>query len=428
MATYVLLIPCLSRPPGQTPSRSFKYAEEVHSLQIRRPQFITKATTYFMECHLPPPNEEFTLFKICTFLTEVVLLTLSLSSSLLHFPQQIETAANLFFSAQSSPVPAASSAPVRSSVPAPVPVPVPAVEPAAPSASVSPVAPESVSAPAPSQECSYAVQPGGKDIKVRVASPAGQLDLTVDNNTPLGLFKQDLSTKHNVGIDANEMKIMAGFPPKALPDTPEATLASLGVQRGEKLVISKGEVKTMVQGHTNGKYIPPTDKNRSFTRREMPGDNSCLFHACRYVLQNKERGEFATMRKQMSDIVLSDPTTFSTAFLGQPNASYAEWIKGSSNWGGAIELSILSVLHQTEICALDVQTKRMYRYGEDKDYTCRAFVLYSGNHYDAMALAEYGGAPDANDQVLFAKSDMSVFKKAEQFIDGEHSKFLTSGK
>jgi len=38
-----------------------------------------------------------------------------------------------------------------------------------------------------------------------------------------------------------------------------------------------------------------------------------------------------------------------------------------------------------EIAAYDIQTKRVDIYGQSEGYTERAFLLYDGLHYDAMA-------------------------------------------
>ena len=40
-----------------------------------------------------------------------------------------------------------------------------------------------------------------------------------------------------------------------------------------------------------------------------------------------------------------------------------------------------------EIAAYDIQTKRVDVYGQDQEYTERAFILYDGLHYDALAQA-----------------------------------------
>jgi len=49
----------------------------------------------------------------------------------------------------------------------------------------------------------------------------------------------------------------------------------------------------------------------------------------------------------------------------------------------------LSEHYQAEVCAFDTQTCREDHYGEDKNYTRRALIIYTGSHYDALALAEH---------------------------------------
>ena len=85
-------------------------------------------------------------------------------------------------------------------------------------------------------------------------------------------------------------------------------------------------------------------------------------------------------------------------------------------WGGAIELAILSFVYCTEIVSLDVQTARMDVYGQGEGYVTRVFVLYTGKHYDAMAVAPTYGAPESQDQVMFNTRDERVMQKATQFV------------
>eukprot|EP01063_Lacrimia_lanifica_P024641 TRINITY_DN32511_c0_g1_i1.p2 TRINITY_DN32511_c0_g1~~TRINITY_DN32511_c0_g1_i1.p2 ORF type:complete len:370 (+),score=171.55 TRINITY_DN32511_c0_g1_i1:37-1146(+) len=311
-----------------------------------------------------------------------------------------------------------------SSAPAPAPAPAPAAP--APAPEPAPSAP--AAGAGPTLEEMYPVVPG-KMIRIRVQSPGGQHDMEVDDGTPLALFYKNLEDL-GVGIPANSITILFGFPPKPVSnDNVGATLSALGIKRGERITLRKSDAPTELrQGHTKGRYIPPTSKNGSFTRREMPGDNSCLFHSMNYVINNKKREDPAIMRRQIADIVLANPAKYTATFLEQHPASYAQWIQQKNNWGGAIELSILSHLHECEIIALDVQTKRQYRFGEDEGYSCMCFVLFSGQHYDAMAMAEYGGAPPANDLVVFNAKDPVVTKKALDFIAREHEKEMKKGR
>lgn len=47
-------------------------------------------------------------------------------------------------------------------------------------------------------------------------------------------------------------------------------------------------------------------------------------------------------RRVIAETVAADPEQYSEAFLGKPNNEYCRWIQDPQNWGGAIELSILS--------------------------------------------------------------------------------------
>eukprot|EP01060_Flectonema_neradi_P030474 TRINITY_DN4443_c0_g1_i1.p1 TRINITY_DN4443_c0_g1~~TRINITY_DN4443_c0_g1_i1.p1 ORF type:complete len:367 (+),score=84.90 TRINITY_DN4443_c0_g1_i1:60-1103(+) len=307
--------------------------------------------------------------------------------------------------------------------------PAPANQTAAPAGSApAPVAEPVLPDPEPEEEREeeLIVKPGGKMIRVRIATPSGQKDLSVDNFTMMGLFEKQVSEIST--LDVSEQVLLIGFPPAKVQVPKTTTIDEAGIKSGEKITVQKGANIEVKQGHTKGKYIPPSASKGSFTKREMPGDNSCLFHSINYVLYNKKHGETEKLRQMIAETVISNPQRFNTTFLGQPNAMYAQWIMQKDTWGGAIECSILSFLLQTEIVALDVQTTRMYRFGEDEDYTTRVFILYSGKHYDAMALAEHGGAQQgAADQVMFNKRDESVLKKATDFIKLEHERMIASG-
>lgn len=48
--------------------------------------------------------------------------------------------------------------------------------------------------------------------------------------------------------------------------------------------------------------------------------------------------------------------------------------------------SILSNYYQVEIVAIDIQNTRMNRFGEDKAYPYRIFLIFDGIHYDPMVV------------------------------------------
>lgn len=78
------------------------------------------------------------------------------------------------------------------------------------------------------------------------------------------------------------------------------------------------------------------------------------------------------------------------------------------------ELSIFSNHYNAEISSIDVETGRIDRFGEGKGYSSRAILLYSGIHYDAVALSPIPDAPPEFQTTLFPLDDSSVLRAAQE--------------
>ena len=61
------------------------------------------------------------------------------------------------------------------------------------------------------------------------------------------------------------------------------------------------------------------------------------------------------LRKICSERILADPDTYCEPVLGKPNAEYASWILNPFNWGGEVELGILSHHFDMEICVVSME-------------------------------------------------------------------------
>ena len=92
------------------------------------------------------------------------------------------------------------------------------------------------------------------------------------------------------------------------------------------------------------------------------------------------------MREIIATTVSSNPEDYSEAMLGKPNQEYCEWIMKPNSWGGAIELSILSQFYGLEIAVVDSSNGIINRFGEDKQYSHRVFLIFDGIHYDPLYL------------------------------------------
>lgn len=137
-------------------------------------------------------------------------------------------------------------------------------------------------------------------------------------------------------------------------------------------------------------FIP--DVGGTLLLRIMPDDNSCLFRAISSAVMS-DLDAVTELRSIVAETIQADPVTFNKAVLDnkEPN-TYCRWIRSQDSWGGQVELLILSQHFGVEICSIDVQTLRVDRYNEGAEKRC--FLVYSGIHYDTIALSLPGMSPE----------------------------------
>lgn len=119
--------------------------------------------------------------------------------------------------------------------------------------------------------------------------------------------------------------------------------------------------------------------------RIMPDDNSCLFRAISLAVLS-DLDAVTELRSIIAETIQQDPITFNRAVLDNKDPNkYCQWIRSQDSWGGQVELLILSQHFGVEICSIDVQTLRVDKYNEGASKRC--IVVYSGIHYDTIALS-----------------------------------------
>ncbi|XP_059169723.1 ubiquitin thioesterase OTU1-like [Physella acuta] len=200
-------------------------------------------------------------------------------------------------------------------------------------------------------------------------------------------------------ITKNKIKIRQGYPPKVIDISNEtAELSSLPFRSGDTLIVEEDESinASTNPGVSNSQHDERLDTllhhqleegaSGILTRKVVPADNSCLFTSVHLVMNDGAYDSAASpiLREVIAGIVSKDPTTYSEAMLGKPNNAYCRWIRDKNSWGGGIELSILSQYYNTEIAVVDTQSGRVDRFGEDKNYEERVFLIYDGIHYDSL--------------------------------------------
>ena len=149
----------------------------------------------------------------------------------------------------------------------------------------------------------------------------------------------------------------------------------------------------------------------------MAKDNSCLFHSIAYTCDaQKPRKGLHVMQQRLRahSLVTADPDTYTSAILGSDVTEYCNKLLNLSTWGGAIELGLFSSLYEVELFAFDFTMPTVYRFGDNNNYTKRVFLVYQGNHYEALAYVH----DDGRVQEYFATNDDEALRRAQELVEG----------
>ncbi|XP_031617851.1 ubiquitin thioesterase OTU1 [Contarinia nasturtii] len=238
----------------------------------------------------------------------------------------------------------------------------------------------------------------------------------------IGNLKSKISELTSIPAEGLSVKI--GFPPKPLDlSANECLLSASGIINGDTLIVEEKPIPDVVpqqQQRNNLQLddIPSTNQEVTLPtegillKQVVPSDNSCLFTSIGYVMKGQIDTEIGSyLREVISQHVSNDKETFNEAMLGKTNAEYCDWIKKPASWGGAIEVSILSNYYGVEIDVVDITNALINRFGEDKAYGMRVFLLFDGIHYDPLYLESISGGPP---KTMFPIEDESVYRQAEQ--------------
>jgi hypothetical protein len=130
-------------------------------------------------------------------------------------------------------------------------------------------------------------------------------------------------------------------------------------------------------------------------RQNIPPDGSCLFTAIDYLITGSfEAGAADRMRAHCAQTILTDPQTYSELYLGQEPGLYADWILNQHNYGGEVEILILSAHYHTRISVVSLESLTVLPYyngaAEGNGSVPNIYIIYNGQHYDALVSAEDG--------------------------------------
>lgn len=304
--------------------------------------------------------------------------------------------------------------------------------------------------------------------RLQVKHRKGQDRLAVEPGSTLGALVTLLEEKS--GIAASRLKIKVGFPPKPLQGGDAGALVSEVFPNGECLILEESDEPSVAPG-VAGEALAPTPafvvastgaatsapaswqaadavpaaassaaaapaasaalkrpagrpagptappqmmSSGVAVRRVVNADNSCLFTSLGYLLLGKNREAGRTLRASVADEILHDPETYNEAVLEKAPTVYATWIKQDNNWGGAIELAVLSDYFSAVIVAWDIKTGRADRYGDGKGFNQCVHLIYDGLHYDALAVSILEDVPPESEDF-----DVTVFSPADSYVDAQ---------
>ncbi|KAJ5079382.1 ubiquitin thioesterase otu1 [Anaeramoeba ignava] len=279
-------------------------------------------------------------------------------------------------------------------------------------------------------------------IRLRIRFSKGMITENFPKETKIENFSEIIETK--IKIAKNLQVIKKGYPPKLIEFAGKNELLSKYLSDGDSIIVEEKEMEKEKENEMEKeeKIEKKEEKNLNekpfqvdsdipmitredgvVIRREMPDDNSCLFHAINYAINHKFDSESeSTLRKITSKTVLDDPIQFSEAILGKSNSEYSRWILQSKSWGGSIELLIFAKHFKTEISTYEIQSKNNYIYGENMGFTQKIFLVYDGLHYDTLALSPSKTAPKDFDRTIFNPSDSLISSQAAILIKELHDK------
>lgn len=260
------------------------------------------------------------------------------------------------------------------------------------------------------------------DVVLRLKCRSGTFPLTLPLNCTISVLKEQVSILSEIPVAS--IKLLFGFPPKFIQKL-EGTIEDVGLKSGDTIIAevdssSANVQQIQVQTESNIlKHVTEQevgDEVPLILRKVVPADNSCLFTSMGFVLGGKiDLGSGNYMREIIANAVKDNQIEFSEAVLGKPNEDYCEWIRNPNSWGGAIEVSILSNFYGIEIAVIDTQSGSISKFGEDKDYPHRVFLIYDGIHYDPLYL-ESPFTP-GEIQTLFPTNDDRMLDAAQMLAN-----------
>ena len=293
-------------------------------------------------------------------------------------------------------------------------------------------------------------------MRLKIQGPGGSSAVTLADTSTVGDLKKSITNA--TSLQAFEAKF--GYPLKALEldaFNDETALSDTGLKlNGEQLTIVPRQVKNPLEhpikdppenpfsaskppnpkpaqqtpsaakptpparmkpdSSNDSPEIPlPPTHGGNLVLRVMHDDNSCLFRALGSAFLGSSLDSMHELRSIVAAAIQSDPVNYSSAHLGKDRDQYCRWIQTDDAWGGAIEMKILAEHFSSEVLSIDVKDGTRYPFNEQGTNRQRCILVYSGIHYDVIAVSP-NGEPES-DVKIFDQNDDTVVNAASLLVD-----------
>ena len=223
-------------------------------------------------------------------------------------------------------------------------------------------------------------------------------NIKISQNEKISNLKKNIiSNLSSKGINTQEsnLSIIYGFPPQTINsnDYDNLSLQELSIFDKDSLrielinpdSIKKEEAKNKDNNNTKNNNIIDYSKY-SIKKMDIPADNSCLFNAVNFAI-NQNANSPEIIRGIITSEIMANPIEYNAAVLGKEPKDYCKWILNKETWGGGIELAILSKFFQIQIGVADIQHATIEYFGH---YDRCIYLLYNNIHYDVFYREENG--------------------------------------
>ena len=258
-----------------------------------------------------------------------------------------------------------------------------------------------------------------KKIEIRCYYENLSFNITIPEKENLYNLKHyiilNLSSQGIYTYETN-LNIRYGFPPKLINNEKSDTLTMPELSIFDKECL---RIELIDPNLLKAKENEIIDYSKySIKKKDIPADNSCLFNAINFAINQNEKSP-EMIRSIISSEIMSNPNEYNAAVLDKEPEEYCDWILRGDSWGGGIELSILSKFFQVQIGVVDIQNITIENFGE---YNKCIYLLYNNVHYDVFYKEENGkitGVFDSKDEKV-KEEVMEVckeLKKHQKYVD-----------